>query len=134
MIAQAVAVARGGDSLISVLQSALHAGAVFIALWCAWVTAMGHSEPNWAYGYRSGAIGVLILWTISVVLPAKPMRVWLTRAAIYVVGIAAATALGGYVWNLEQPLASGHADSSSYLVFLLFLSLFWTCTTRWRST
>lgn len=86
-----------------------------VALWIAWVSAMGHSEPNWAFGFQSGWIGLLAASGLTLVLTREPAASPI-RPLLWVAGVVLAIAI---------PRLIEQRESTIFLFAALLTSLFW---------
>lgn len=100
-------------------------------LYFAWVVAMGHSEPNWADGFRATWIALLVL--SGSVLALTWSRSWkmAVRVVLWTAGVLISVVVPALLTGVQSVTDQGevayeqHAASTEYVFAVLITCFFW---------
>jgi hypothetical protein len=101
-------------------------------LYFAWVVAMGHSEPNWADGFHSTWIALLVISGSALALTWSRSWKMAVRAALWSAGVLISVVVPALLTSVQSVTDQGgiayeqHAASTKYVFAVLITCVFWT--------
>lgn len=112
-----------------------------MSFWFLWTVSMGHSEPNWAVGFLTTWLVLLVLYGASLVLTSRGSRSRKARLRAYAIGLAAAVGIPAlmilinpsYTYS-DETFHEQHAASTEFIFAVLITSTFWVIDVFWDAT
>lgn len=123
------------------LTDCLYGAGAGVAVFFAWTAAMGHAEPNWAFGFGVSAIGVALTYSFVLLVTLRNLPLTQVRKTLWAVAALVAVVIP-YLLIGSNPGADidgtwypeKHATSTRYLFATLALGLAWWVDTLLMAT
>lgn len=125
-----MAVNRRADIGSMVIDCVFGVGAI-TGLYFAFVVAMGHSEPNWARGFRETWVALVVISGVALFLTRNLSEKTAVRGALWVGGVLIAALIPVLLISARTISDQGevfhedHATSTRYVFAVLITCLFW---------